>query len=104
MNDDLYGLYQGFFNTNSRPDLYLDNEVFEEPMTIAPVENTPTDEISILEGSFGDLQGKTIEVELSALLEILPRKRRRIDAYNSLIRILKAEKDCVLTIKSRKTK
>lgn len=102
MNDDLYGLYSGFFNTNSRPDLYLDNEVYieETVATIAP----STDDISVLEAVYGVLQGKTIEVELSALLEILPRKRKRIDAYNSLVRMLKAEKDCTLTIKSRKTK
>lgn len=63
-----------------------------------------TDEISILEGVYGGLNEKAIEVELSALLEILPRTRKRIDAYTGLIKRLKAERNCELMIKSRKTK
>ncbi len=98
--DDLYGLYSAFFDFNPRKDLCPDNEVYEEAKEIAPDD----DEIKILERIFGNVQGKTIETELPRLLEILPRKRRRIDAYSALIKRLKAEKDCDLIIKSRKSK
>ena len=100
--DDLYGLYSAYFDFNPRKDLCLDNEVYKKEEKAAPVISTV--EISILEGVYGDLNEKAIEVELSALLEILPRARRRIDAYNGLTKRLKAERNCVLIIKSRKTK
>lgn len=100
MMDDLYGLYSAFLDINPRKDLCPDNEVYGKAEIIAPDDN----EIMILEKIFGKLQGKTIEVGLSRLLEILPRKRRRIDAYTALVKNLKAEKDCDLSIKSRKSK
>lgn len=102
MMDDLYGLYSAYFDFNPRKDLCPDNEVYKKEENAAPV--ITTDEITILEGIYGDLNEKDIEVELSALLEILPRTRRRIDAYTALVKNLKAEKDCDLSIKSRKSK
>lgn len=100
MMDDLYGLYCAYFDFNPRKDLCPDNEVYGDVKAIAPDDN----EIMTLERIFGNLQGRTLEVELSRLLEILPRKRRRIDAYSALVKRLKAERDCDLIIKSRKTK
>ena len=47
--------------------------------------------------------GLTIEVTLSELLGIVPRNRRRTDAYDSLAKYLKSELDITLTIKSSKT-
>lgn len=102
MMDDLYGLYSTYFDFNPRKDLCPDNEVYKKEGKAAPV--MTTDEILILEGIYGDLNERAIEVELSALLEILPRTRRRIDAYNGLVKRLKAERNCELIIKSRKTK
>lgn len=98
MTDDFYGLYSAFFNFNSRPDLCPDNEVHEKPKSVED------GEIGVLEKAYGSLRGKTINVELATLLELLPRKRKRIDAYKSLIKILKIDKDCTLVIKSRKTR
>ena len=45
--------------------------------------------------------GLSIEIELSELLEILPRERRRKDAYDKLVKFLADEMNIQLTIKSR---
>ena len=45
--------------------------------------------------------GLCIEIELSELLEILPRERRRKDAYDKLVKFLAEEMNVQLTIKSR---
>lgn len=104
--DDLYGLYGAYFNVNSRPDLCSDNEICEEDEsqnnTVATAADV--DEIAVLENAFGDLQGKTLRIELPTILGILPRKRKRIDAYNALAKKLKLDKNCELVITSRKTK
>ena len=47
--------------------------------------------------------GLTIEVTLAELLGIVPRKRKRTDAYSSLVKYLKDECDITLTIKSSKS-
>ena len=45
--------------------------------------------------------GFCIEIELSELLEILPRERRRKDSYDKLMKFLEAEMNIKLIIKSR---
>ena len=45
--------------------------------------------------------GLCIEIELSELLEILPRERRRKDSYDKLVKFLAEEMNVQLTIKSR---
>ena len=45
--------------------------------------------------------GLCIEIELSELLEILPRKRRRKDAYDKLVKFLADEMNIKLNINSR---
>ena len=45
--------------------------------------------------------GLCIEIELGELLEVLPRERRRKDAYNKLVKFLAEEMNVQLTIKSR---
>lgn len=47
--------------------------------------------------------GLTIEVTLAELLGIVPRNRRRTDAYSPLVKYLKDECDITLTIKSSKS-
>ena len=48
-------------------------------------------EIEILAREFGPMtEGKVIEIRLSDLLQILPRTRRKTDAYNSLRKRLEA--------------
>lgn len=46
--------------------------------------------------------GLSVEVSLSELLGILPRKRRRTDAYDALIKYLKDERNINLKIKSNR--
>ena len=46
--------------------------------------------------------GLTIEVTLAELLNVVPRNRRRTDAYDSLSKYLKSELDITLTIKTSK--
>lgn len=48
--------------------------------------------------------GLCIEIELSELLEILPRERRRKDSYDKLVKFLVDEMNIELTIKSRRSK
>ena len=45
--------------------------------------------------------GLCIEIELSELLEILPRERRRKDSYDKLVKFLTEEMNIKLNIKSR---
>ena len=46
--------------------------------------------------------GLTVEVTLAELLDVVPRKRRRTDAYDALRKYLKEERDITLTIKTSK--
>ena len=48
------------------------------------------------------VSGLNIEVTLSELLAVIPRKRRRCEAYNSLVKYLREERNILLTIKSNK--
>ena len=47
--------------------------------------------------------GLTIEVTLAELLNVVPRNRRRTDAYAALVKYLRDECQITLTIKSSKT-
>ena len=48
------------------------------------------------------ISGLSIEVTLSELLAVIPRKRRRCEAYNSLVKYLSEERNILLTIKTNK--
>lgn len=48
--------------------------------------------------------GNIISVSLQELLTIIPKKRKRIDSYNSLVKYLSDERGITLDITSRKTK
>ena len=62
------------------------------------------DEIKKLEAKYGPLiEGQHLTVQLQDLLTIIPRARRRITAYNGLVKEL-ANRGVTLTIISRKTK
>ena len=62
------------------------------------------DEIKRLEAKYGPLiEGQHLTVQLQDLLGLLPRARRRIDAYDGLVKEL-ANRGVSLTIKSRKSK
>lgn len=62
------------------------------------------DEIKRLEVKYGPLiEGQHLTVQLQDLLALVHRARRRIDAYNGLVKEL-ANRGVTLTIISRKTK
>ena len=62
------------------------------------------DEIKRLEDEYGPLiEGQHLTTQLQDLLLLLPRARRRITAYNGLVKEL-ANRGVTLIIKSRKTK
>ena len=62
------------------------------------------DEVKRLEAKYGPLiEGQHLTVQLQDLMALVPRARRRIDAYNGLVKEL-AGRGVTLTIKSRKTK
>ena len=63
------------------------------------------DDVEALVGYIGEehfISGLSIEVTLSELLAVVPRKRRRCEAYNSLVKYLSEERNIILTIKSNK--
>lgn len=55
-------------------------------------------------GSLSSLTGLFISLTLKEALEIMPRERRRVDAYEGLKNYLKREYGIELNIKSRKTR
>ena len=66
--------------------------------------NPYADEVKRLEAEYGPLiEGQHLTVQLQDLLALVPRARRRIDAYNGLVKEL-AGRGVTLTIKSRKSK
>jgi hypothetical protein len=61
-------------------------------------------EIRILEERYGELKdGMVLWIELQTILEIIPRKRQRTDAYNRLVKALE-RRGVTLCITSRKKK
>ena len=48
------------------------------------------------------ISGLGIEVTMGELLAVIPRKRRRCEAYNSLVKYLREERNILLTIKTNK--
>ena len=78
-------------------------DVIEEKEHIVIIPEKFKDDIQKLQDYCGvELRsGLCIEIELSELLEILPRERRRKDSYDKLVKFLAEEMNVQLTIKSR---
>lgn len=53
-------------------------------------------------GETGFKSGLCIEITLQDLLSVVPRKRRRTDAYTTLVKYLNNEYNITLTIKTNK--
>ena len=67
-------------------------------------ENPFAGDIKSLEDKYGPLmEGQHLTIQLQDLLVLIPRARKRIDAYKGLIKEM-ANRGVTLTIKSRKTK
>lgn len=63
-------------------------------------------DITALREKFGNsfITGLCIRITLKEALEIMPRNRKRVDAYDGLTRYLQEEYGITLTIYSQKTK
>ena len=98
----LYNLFCGSESQDGRSDCAPD--VIEEKEHIVIIPEKFKDDIQKLQDYCGvELRsGLCIEIELSELLEILPRERRRKDSYDKLVKFLAEEMNVQLTIKSRK--
>ena len=59
---------------------------------------------ALKEAGYKIAEGEEIVMELKAALEIMPRDRKRVDAYKSLADYLNKEFGCRLTISSQKTR
>ena len=97
----LYNQFCGSESQDGRSDCAPD--VIEEKEHIVIIPERFKDDIERLENYCGvELRsGLCIEIELSELLEILPRERRRKDAYDKLVKFLAEEMNIKLNIKSR---
>ena len=99
---NLFSLFCGSESQDWRSDCAPD--VIEEKEHIVIIPEKFKDDIQKLQDYCGvELRSELcIEIELSELLEILPRERRRKDAYDKLVKFLADEMNVQLTIKSRK--
>ena len=80
-------------------------ETRESMQTSVSETRTPEDEIEILARYCGGLaKGKVIKIGLHEILDIIPRKRRKADAYYALKKQLRDEYGTELIIESRGTK
>ena len=98
---NLFSLFCGSESQDWRSDCAPD--VIEEKEHIVIIPEKFKDDIQKLQDYCGvELRsGLCIEIELSELLEILPRERRRKDSYDKLVRFLAEEMNIKLNIKSR---
>ena len=97
----LYNLFCGSESQDGRSDCAP--YVIEEKESKVIIPEKFKDDIERLESYCGvELRsGLCIEIELSELLEVLPRERRRKDSYDKLVKFLAEEMNVQLTIKSR---
>ena len=100
----LYSLFCGSELQNGRLDSSIPpSEIVEKENTAVIIPRKFKDDVERLCNYCGvELKsGLCIEIELSELLEILPRVRRRKDSYDKLVKFLADEMNVQLTIKSR---
>ena len=102
----MIGLMCALFDTEARKDLEHNNKIQEvtTPDKVKQNDSKYEAETKALVAEFGSLSGLCIEIDLQRLLEIVPRRRRRTDAYQGLVSELKSKLDCELIIRSRKNK
>lgn len=98
---NLYFLFCGSESQDGRSDCASD--VIEEIEHIVIIPEKFKDDIQKLQDYCGvELRsGLCIEIELSELLEILPRERRRKDSYDKLVKFLADKMDIKLVIINR---
>lgn len=99
---NLYNLFCGSKLQNGRSDC-VSPDVIDKASTKVIIPEKFRDDIERLGNYMGRelCSGLCIEIELSELLEILPRERRRKDTYDKLVKFLADEMNVQLTIKSK---
>ena len=101
---NLYSLFCGSELQKARLDSSIPpSEIVEKENTAVIIPEKFKDDIQKLQDYCGvELRsGLCIEIELSELLEILPRERRRKDAYDKLVKFLADKMDIKLVIINR---
>ena len=90
----------------NRQDTFTAPDVTEKAVSSEPIPEKYQRDIEALRQKYGDAfkTGFCINLTLQEALSIMPRERRRIDAYSGLVSCLKKEWDITLSIKSQKTK
>ena len=98
---NLYNLFCGSESQDGRLDCASQDVVDKSTQVIIPEKFK--DDIQKLQDYCGvELRsGLCIEIELSELLEILPRERRRKDSYDKLVKFLADKMDIKLVIINR---
>lgn len=102
---NLYNLFCGSEPQKGRLDSSIPpSEIVEKENTTVIIPKKFKDDVKRLCNYCGvELKsGLCIELELSELLEILPRERRRKESYDKLVKFLAEEMRIKLTIKSRR--
>ena len=101
---NLYNLFCGSESQKGRLDSSIPpSEIVEKENTAVIIPEKFKDDVERLYNYCGvELKsGLCIEIELSELLEILPKERRRKDSYDKLVKFLAEEMNVKLNIKSR---
>lgn len=101
----IFNLLQALFGERST--VTLESQVYDTaPETIfkdGMMKDENLSDIQRLERQYGELhEGKVIETTLQEILAVIPKKRARIDAYDSLVKNLERDYGVKLIITSRK--
>ena len=98
---NLFSLFGGS-HQEGRSDNALPNVIDEKESKVIIPEKFKDDIQRLISYCGVELRsGLCIEIELSELLEVLPRVRRRKDSYDKLVKFLADEMNIKLNIKSR---
>ena len=98
---NLFSLFGGS-HQEGRSDNALPNVIEEKESKVIIPEKFKDDIERLISYCGVELKsGFCIELELSELLEVVPRARRRKDSYDKLVKFLEAEMNIKLIIKSR---
>ena len=101
----LWNIINGLFGTGLKTDVKQKHIETEENILTENKSLSIDDEIMILAKHYGGLvSGMTLSVELRELLDLIPRRRRKADAYYALGKKLKDEYGVELRITSRTSK
>lgn len=99
-----YALHGDLESTQGRSDYSISPDVIvNKGNTSIIIPSRFREDIDALKNYIGRelTTGICIELSLEEMLEIIPRKRRRKDAYDQLVKFLADEMNVIVTIKSK---